>query len=94
MNSKKRSTRTEGKLVIFATTTPGITRLATPSPLPRTSATPNRVLRFSTPQEPVVTYYNYKKLGYYTLFYPEPRKIDLNALEEEISDDEILKEEP
>ena len=94
MNSKKRSTRTKGKLALFATTTFGIIRLAIPLPLPRTSATPNRALRFSTPPEPAVTYFNYYKTGYYASNYPEPKRTDLNALEEEILNDEILKEEP
>ena len=48
MNLKKHSPRTEIKSLILATLPPGTTRLVTSSPLPRTSATPNRTLRFST----------------------------------------------
>ena len=94
MTVKKRSARTEGKITIFATTVPISTRLVTPPPLPRTSVTPDRSIRLSTQPEPAVTYYNCQKLGHYVSSCQEPKKTDLNALEEEISDDEILKEEP
>jgi len=95
MNLKKRSPRTETKSSILATLPPGTTRLATSSPLPRTSATPDRTSRFSTQPEPAVTCYNCQKQGHYAGSCPEPRKTDLNTFEEEeISDNEILKEEP
>ena len=93
MNLKKRSPRTETKILTFATLPLGTTRLVTPSPLPRTT-TPDRTSRSSAPPESAVTYYNCQKPGHYSTSCPEPRKTDLNALEEEISDDEILKEEP
>ena len=93
MNPKRRSTRTETKTLTFATLPLGTTRLVTPSPLLRTT-TPDRTSRFSAPPETAVTYYNCQKPGHYSTSYPEPRKTDLNALKEEILDDEILKEEP
>jgi hypothetical protein len=94
MNSKRRGPRTDGKPTTFTTTTSGTTRFATSSPPPRTSTTPDRTSRLGTPPEPSVTCYNCQKLGHYAASCPEPRKTILNALEEEISDDEMLKEEP
>jgi hypothetical protein len=94
MNSKRRSARTEEKPATFTTATPGTTRIATSSPPLRTSTTPDRTSRLGTPPELPVTCYNCQKRGHYASSCPEPRKTDLNALEEEISDDERLKEEP
>jgi len=93
-NSKKRSTRTEGTSATFATTIPATTRYATSSPFSRTSATPDRASPFVATPEPTVTCYNCQKRGHYAPSCPEPKKTDLNAVEEEISDDEMLKEEP
>jgi hypothetical protein len=94
MNAKKRSARTDTRSSTFATTTPGIVRTASSPPAPRASLTPDRAPRPSTTPEPSVTCYNCHKTGHYSSSCPEPKKTDLNALEEEISDDEMLKEEP
>ena len=93
-NSKRRSIRTETRTSTFAALPPRTPRLATSSPPPRTSLTPNRDIRPYTSPEPAVTCYNCQKRGHYAASCPEPKKTDLNALEEEISDDEMLKEEP
>jgi len=95
MNLKRRSPRTEPKTSTFATLPAGTSRLATSSPLPRISTTPDRTSRPSTQPEPAVTCYNCQKQGHYAGSCPEPRKTDLNAFDEEdISDDEMLKGEP
>lgn len=94
MTSKKRIPRTYASTPTLTTTVPGYTRPVTSPPLPRTTLTPDRTLRASTPSNPPVTCYNCQKQGHYALSCPEPKKTDLNALEEGISDDEMLKEEP
>jgi hypothetical protein len=93
MNPKRHSTRTEVRTPTLTTTTPGTARLANLPPLLRTSTTPDRTLRQDTPLNPTVTCYNCQKQGHYASSCPEPRKTDLNAVEE-ISDDEMLKEVP
>jgi Zinc knuckle len=94
MNPKRRSIRTEERPSTFTTTTPGTAKPITSSPQLRASLTPDRTLRQGTPLNPAVTCYNCQKQGHYASSCPEPRKTDLNALEEGISDDEMLKEEP
>jgi Zinc knuckle len=94
MNPRKHSVRTDERPLTFATTTPGTAKLVTSSPPLRTSATPDRTVRQDTPLRPAVTCYNCQKRGHYASSCPEPKRTDLNALEEEISDDEMLKEEP
>ena len=104
MNPKRRSIRTDERPSTFATTTPGTSRLVTPSPIPhssspparqsRTNTSPDRTVRQDTPLNPAVTCYNCQERGHYASSCPEPKKTDLNAVEEEISDDEMLKEEP
>ena len=67
--------------------------LATPSVL-RTSPTPEVRSRRSTPSETAVTGYNCHKEGHFASSCPEPKKADLKAIEEELSDAEPKKEEP
>ena len=61
---------------------------------PRTSPTPEGTSRYSTPAETTVTCYNCHKPGHYASSCPEPKKVDFKAVEEELSDTELGKEEP
>lgn len=87
---KKRSQAT------FSTsnTTPGSAgALAAPSGL-RTSPTPDAHSRRSPPSETTGNCYNCHKQGHYASSCPEPKKADLTAIEEELSDTDSGKEEP
>lgn len=93
-NLQKRIVRTEARPSTFAATGLVPTQPATLLPQRRTSLTPDRTSRQDTPLNPAVTCYNCQKQGHYASSCPEPKRTDLKALEEEVSDDEMLKGEP
>ena len=52
--------------------------------IPKVSPSSNRYVYYSTSANTVVIYYNYDKLRYYASFYPELKKANFKAIEEEL----------
>ena len=95
MNPKKRL-RANNKPSTSISSPPTAAGTAKASPIPKVSPPPNRYYRQNTPTDTIVTYYNYNKLGHFTSFYPELKKVNFKAIKKELSeyDSKSKKEEP